>query len=265
MLDTETLELLPHSPERGFRSGLAYSYDVMATCPTFDKFMHDVTCGDAGLQAVLLEFAGYALSSDSCWAQKALVLEGVGSNGKSTLMNILRALAGKDNYASLTLSDLRGEGNRQMLDGKLFNMAEETPSKSLMESSIFKNLVTGGETQVRQLYKKPYVMRNRAKLIFACNDLPGSNDTSLGYFRRFLIVPFRATFSDALGNKDSFIEEKLIKELPGIFNRVIRHYAALVKNKVFSESGASLQALSEYRLDVDLVERFFTEEVTLAA
>lgn len=264
VLDLDTMEMLEHDRERGFRSILYYNYDATATCPNFDKFMHDITMGDTGLQQVLLEFAGYALSSDSCWAQKALVLEGHGSNGKSTFMSILRALAGRDNYASLTLSDLRAEGNRQMLDGKLFNMAEETPSRSLMESSIFKNLVSGGETQVRQIYKKPYVMRNRAKLIFACNELPGSNDTSLGYFRRFLIVPFRATFSDARGNKDPFIEEKLVQELPGIFNRVMKAYQVLVKNRKFSESEITKNALAEYRLDVDHFERYFSEEALVA-
>lgn len=263
VLDLDTLELTPHSIDAGFRYQLAYPYDAAATCPTFDAFLQQVTCGDKDLEAVLLEFCGYALSSDSCWAQKALVLEGSGSNGKSTFMSVLRALAGKDNYASLTLSDLRAEGNRQMLDGKLFNMAEETPSRSLMESSIFKNLVSGGETQVRQIYKKPYVMRNRAKLIFACNDLPGSNDTSLGYFRRFIIVPFKATFSDALGNKDAFIEEKLMRELPGIFNRVLGAFQGLVKRQRFSESMAVSDALDSYRMEVNTVLRFLGEHQML--
>lgn len=264
VLNTETLELLPHSTELGFRSMLTYTYDPAATCPTFDRFLSDVTCGDQSLAAVLLEFAGYALSGDSCWAQKALVLDGHGSNGKSTFMSVLRALGGKDNYSSLTLSDLRGEGNRQMLDGKLFNMAEETPSRALMESSIFKNLVAGGETQVRQIYKKPYVMRNRAKLIFACNELPGSTDTSHGYFRRFLIVPFRATFSDSKGNKDSFIEDKLTRELPGVFNLVLRHYKNLTKNKRFFESASTVAALQEYHTDVDTMRRFIFEETEAA-
>lgn len=261
VLDLRTMALGPHSPDIAFRYILDYDYDAQAQCPTWMKFMHDITLGDVSLQQLLMEFAGYALSSDSCWAQTALVLEGHGSNGKSTFMNVLRALAGRDNYASLTLSDLRAEGNRQMLDGKLFNMAEETPSRSLMESSIFKNLVSGGETQVRQLYKKPYVMRNRAKLIFACNELPGSSDTTHGFFRRLLIVPFRATFSDALGNKDPFIEEKLLRELPGIFNEAIRGYQRLLKGRAFTKADASHQAVEAYRREQDSVLSWVEDHV----
>lgn len=258
-------EFVPHTHEYGFRYVLGYDYDATALCPAFDQFLKDVTLGDESLEKLLLEYAGYALSGDECWAQKALVLEGSGANGKSTLMNVFRALAGKDNYASLTLSELKAEGNRQMLDGKLFNMAEETPNKALMDSSLFKNLVTGGETQVRQLYKKPYVMRNRAKLVFACNELPDSHDATTGYFRRFIIVPFRATFSVEAGTADPFIEGKLLQELPGIFNKVLAAYRSIRGAKKFSQSSKVVEALEAYKLEVDGVSRFLHEQVTVAS
>lgn len=251
VLDNETLEFSPHSPDRGFRYILGYDYDPQAACPTFDKFMKEVTSGDEELEKILLEFAGYALSSDECWIHKALVLEGQGSNGKSTYMTVLRFLAGKDNYTPFTLSDLKKEGNRQCLDGKLFNMAEETPSRSLMETSMFKNLVGGGESYVRQLYKNPYTMRNRAKLIFACNELPMTEDTSHGYMRRFLIVPFKALFTDEKGNKDPLIEEKLKSELAGIWNKVYAAYRGVKKRGQFSTSKSSSIALEDYKKEID--------------
>lgn len=260
VLDIDTMIFSQHNDEVGFRYVLDYDYNVDAICPTWDKFLADICGSDSGLSRILTEFAGYALSYDSCWAQKALVMTGVGENGKSTFMNVLRALAGTDNYTSLTLSELSKEGNRQLMDGKPFNMAEETPSKSLTDSSLFKNLVSGGETQVRQLYKRPYVMRNKAKLIFACNALPDSGDTTHGFFRRLIIVPFGATFSHEKGNRDDFIEKKLIDELPGIFNQCIKGYHGLRNRKKFSESAASSQALASYQLDINTVKRFFVEK-----
>ena len=251
-LNLATGEFSPHDRERGFRHVLGYDYDPAAQSPAFDKFMREVTCGDSELELLLLEYAGYAISGDPCWAQKALVLEGAGANGKSTFMAVLRALVGQGNYSSLTISELRQEANRQMLDGKFFNIAEETPTRGLMDTSVFKTLVSGGETQVRQLYKNPYVMRNRAKLIFACNELPSSGgDTTEGFFRRFLIAPFRAEFSEARGNIDPFIEDKLLKELPGIFNRVLRAYRTLCERGAFAKVGAVQTAVAKYREELD--------------
>lgn len=264
VLDLETLRFHDGpDPDLGFRSVLGYAFDPEARCPTFDRFMQDITCGDPELESILLEYAGYALGGDSCWAAKALVLDGTGSNGKSTFMNVLRGLAGQGNYSSLTLSELRNEGNRQMIDGKLFNMAEETPSRSLMESSLFKNLVTGGETQVRMIYKKPYTMRNKAKLIFACNELPDSLDATQGFFRRFIIVPFKAVFSKEAGNLDPFIEKKLLSELPGIFNRVIRAYGDLHRRGGFVASEKAAIELEKYKRDVDSVLRWFEAQCTV--
>lgn len=251
VLDIDTTEFTDHSPDRGFRYVLDYSYDPKATCPAWDKFLGDITRGDQELQAAIMEYVGYSLSNDSCWTQKALVLNGTGRNGKSTFISVIRALAGKGNYTALTLGDLGKEGNRQLLDGKLFNIAEETPTRGMTDSSIFKNLVTGGETQVRQLYKSPYIMRNRAKMIFACNELPESADTTSAFFRRLLIIPFRETFSFTKGNRDPHMEEKLLTELSGIFNKAIDGYKRLQKNSQFSRSDEANRALDEYQKAVD--------------
>ena len=260
-LDLNTNEFHPHTPDIGFRNVLDYDYDPKAECPCFDKMLQDVTMKDESLQKVILEFAGYAISQDSCWTQKALVLEGLGSNGKSTLINVLTALAGPANVTSLTLGDIKGEYNRQMLDGKILNIAEETPSKALADSSIFKNLVTGGSTLVRKIYKDPYTMRNRAKLIFSCNILPATEDTSDALFRRLIIVPFRARFQVGQEGFDPHIEEKMLKELPGIFNRVLQAYRELWERKQFSDSDAAREALDQYVRDINPVKDWIDEKI----
>lgn len=261
VLDIDTMALTPHSKDLGFRYVLSFDYDPSATCPTFDTFMRQVTCEDRELEQILLEFMGYSLSNDRCWLERALLLLGEGSNGKSTFINVLKGVAGEGNYTPLSIGDLRNEGNRQMLDGKLFNIAEETPDRALTDSSVFKNLVTGGETQVRQIYKKPYSIRNKAKLIFACNDLPRSADTSKGFYRRFLIVPFNAEFSQDKGNRDPFMEEKLLGDLPGVFNRAIAAYKQIKKSRAFTESETVAEALENYQLESDSAHAWIKENL----
>jgi P4 family phage/plasmid primase-like protien len=257
ILDLKTLQLLPHSPEFGFRNVVSYPYDPDAKAPNFEKFLLDIMDGRKPLADVLMEFAGYAFSNDICWAQVALILSGDGSNGKSTFMDILKDLAGDDNYSALTLSDLKSETARKMLDGKLFNLAEETPTYAMTESSIFKNLVGGGETTVKQLYKQPYRIKNKAKMMFACNELPRTKDTTRGYFRRLVIVPFDRRFEGAA--KDPFIKDKLMGELPGIYNLVIDGYRRLVKRRRFSEADEIAKEIEKYREDLDTVLSWYKD------
>jgi P4 family phage/plasmid primase-like protien len=262
VLNVDTMQLEAHSADYGFRYVLPYAYDAESAAPRFEKFLDEVTGGSHELSAVLIEFAGYCFSNDECWAEKSLIMTGEGSNGKSTFMNVLRALAGKENYASLTLSDLKAETNRQQLDGRLFNLAEETPTYAMAESSLFKNLVTGGETTVKMLYKQPYTIANKCKLMFACNELPKTKDTTKGFFRRLLIVPFNREFEGAA--KDPFLKEKLMSELPGIFNIVIRGYKRLHSQGRFTVSSAIDMEIKKYRLELDSVEAWLRDcvEVT---
>ncbi len=261
VLDLGSMELTPHSTQYGFRSCLEYDYDPNAKAPHFEKFLHEIMKGRADLVDILLEFVGYAFSNDKCWAQKALIMTGVGSNGKSTFMDVLKALAGEDNFSSLTLSDIKSETSRKMLDGKLFNLAEETPSYAMVESSVFKNLITGGEATVKVLYKQPYQIALNAKLMFACNELPKTKDTTRGYFRRLLIVPFDVIFDKTGANYDPFILEKLLTELPGIFNLVNAGYQRLRAQKGFSESKVVDAEVESYRKDIDTVRAWFEDAV----
>jgi putative DNA primase/helicase len=258
VLDLDTETLYPHSPEYGFRSVLPYPYDPTAKAPQFRKFLADVMDGREELINVALEFAGYSFSNDRCWAQKGMILTGEGSNGKSTLMDVFKALAGKGNYSSLTLMDIQKETSRKMLDGKLFNLAEETPTYAMIESSVFKNLVSGGETTMRMLYKHAYEIENKTKFIFACNELPRTRDTTRGFFRRLIVVPFDRNFEDDPA-KDPFIKQKLMEELPGIFNLVIRGYKRLQKQRGFTASPIIQDQIEQYRTDIDTVRAWYKE------
>lgn len=261
-LSLDSMDFMPHTPARGFRHVLPYDYAPGADCPAFRTLMQNVTGGDEKLQTMLLEYAGYAVSNDAIWLQKALVLLGGGANGKSTWLNILKALAGRDNFSSLGLKDFESEYNRQMLDGKLFNVSEEMP-RAKLETANFKAIATGATVQARKPYQEPYAFRNRAKLIFACNSLPDTWDTSDGFFRRFLIVPFNERFSDEKGNLDPFIEDKVLEELSGVFNLVLAAYRKLIVAKRFTDSEKSKEAAMDYRMEMDTVREWFADYVAV--
>ncbi len=122
-LDLETMEFRPHTPEIGFKSCLTYDFDENAVCPTFDQFLIDIFEGDEALSRMCLEYIGYALSGDDCWAAKALVLTGEGSNGKSTFLKAVKEVLGASNYSTSKVSYFTTkEYSVQRLDGKMANI-----------------------------------------------------------------------------------------------------------------------------------------------
>lgn len=261
VLDMISFELKPHSHEYGFRYCLPFDYDPKEECDTFDKYIDDVTMGDKNIQAVLLEFMGYSLSNtDPSIGQKALILVGEGSNGKSVWMDLLKYMAGKGNYATLSMgNEISKLENRQQLDGKLFNISEEVPTKALVENNIFKTLVTGGEVQARKLYCDSYSMKCNAKILMACNEMPKTDDGSYGLIRRLMIVPFQATFT---GNRqDSQMRFKLYSEASGIFNKVLAALIRFRANQGFTTSEAIDAAVDRYRRESSPVGTWFEDRV----
>lgn len=265
-LNMDSGEFFGHTPDIGFQYILPYEYNPSADAPVFKAMLERVTLGDSNLQQVLLEFMGYALSDDTCWLQKALVLTGDGSNAKSTFINVLRKLAGDGNYSSASMLDLRNsEYTRQQLDGKLFNVAEETPTSAMAETGLFKDLISGGELYVRQIFRGGYNMKNKAKFIFSCNTLPESSDTTSGFYRRLIIVPFNAVFSSRDADFDPHIESKLELELAGIFNLALHGYRKLLARGRIQESDIVDKAIASYIHDTDTVLTWFSDNTKVGA
>jgi len=244
--EMEPFKLYPHRMDLGMTYILPFEYDAKATCPRFETFMEEVTMGDKSLIAILQEFMGYSLSNaDAELGERALFLLGEGSNGKSVFLDVMKWLAGKENFSSVPLSSLDKETGRFELHGRMFNVTEETPRHGLKDSSVFKNLVTGGTMTIKQLYKNIATVKNNAKFIMAANELPHNTDTTKGMFRKILIVPFNATFE---GKKiDRKIRQKLKDELPGIFNWAIDGYNRLQTNEYhFTTSSAVEKEVHQY-------------------
>lgn len=250
-----------HDPTRGFRNVLPFHHVPGATAPVWEKFLLDIFDGDADKARLIEEFMGYALSGDAMWMQKALILVGQGSNGKSTLIEVLQALAGKDNFSSVKADKFNEPTFVQMLDGKLFNISGETPRKGFEESAGVKEL-TGGDTITgRKLYGQPFYFNNRAKIIFSCNEIPRTVDNTHGFYRRFWVVEFKRTFDPSKGVGDFKIGEKLRAELPGIFNRVRAAYQGAKDLEKFTEPKAVTEALEDLRQEMDVVGEWIRDNL----
>lgn len=263
VLDIKTRVFSEHSRDHGFRFILPYAYEPDAEAPRFEKFLKEVTCGDEGLIKTLKEFGGYCLSNDPYWDHKALMLVGEGANGKSVFMDVLKSLAGGF-FSATRLDNFNNDQKIALLDGKFFNFSEETSKKAFTDQNLetFKLVSSGGTVQAKVVYEKPYDFSNKAKLIFSCNNLPfNSADTSNGFKRRLLIVPFRETFGPE--KRDPFLKEKLEKERPGILNIFLKAYLDMKERGSCFESELSKQELEAYMLQENIVAQWASDCVEI--
>ena len=239
---------------------LPFEYCPRATAPLFDGYLNTVQ-PDIERQNILAEYLGYLFVKPSrLKLEKTLLLYGSGANGKSVFFEIVNALLGGDeNVSSYSLQNLTNENGyyRAMLGNKLVNYASEINGK--LETSIFKQLVSGEPVDARLPYGEPFTLHDYAKLIFNCNELPKEVEQSHAYFRRFLIIPFDVTIPES--EQDKELSKKIIDtELSGVFNWVLDGLRRLLLQKGFTKSEAVNKQLEIYKMQSDNVQLFLTDE-----
>lgn len=261
VLDIKTMKFTEgHPRDKGFMYVLPYNYDATEDAPRFSRYLEEVTKGDKELQKTLLEFGGYCLSNDEYWEHKALLLVGSGRNGKSVFLEVMASIA-ENAFSTVSMRNLQDVQHVATLEGKLFNLSEESSSNSFRETDMFKALTTGGQITVKTVYEKPYQIRNRAKLIFSCNELPSSADKSFGFYSRFAIVPFDAVFTRE--NRDPLLIQKLKAERAGILNMMLEAYREMKHRGYMTQSARGDLELEQYKTENDSVLQWIKEHVTV--
>jgi len=195
---------------------LPVRYVEDADCPKFKEFLGQIlTPGDASL---IQEVFGWCLIKNYRF-QKVVMCVGSGSNGKSTLLEVLKEFLGRDNIASIPLQQLARRFTPSQLFGKLANIYPDLPSGAFRETGVFK-VLTGGDQISAEVKYIPNFLNfvNYAKLIFSTNKIPETLDESDAFFRRWLLVNFPNVFEG--DEADTLLSKKIMtaEELSGIFN-----------------------------------------------
>jgi putative DNA primase/helicase len=239
---------------------LPFEYNPQSKAPLFEAYLNRVL-PDKERQRVLAEYLGFVFikhGSNALKEEKALILYGTGANGKSVFFEVVNALLGNDNVSSYSLQSLTNDNGyfRAKLANKLVNYASEINGR--LEASIFKQLVSGEPVEARLPYGQPFILKQYAKLIFNCNELPKDVEHTNAYFRRFLIIPFDVTIPE--NEQDKNLHAKIIEnELSGVFNWVLQGLNRLLTQKRFSECEAAQRAVEKYRVESDSVQMFLSE------
>jgi P4 family phage/plasmid primase-like protien len=211
-------------------------------CPKIMEFFHEVVEPDD--VELLLDFIAYCLWRDYKYANWLLFV-GYGQNGKSVLLNLIERFLGKDNTSSESLERLLGERFAPAnLYQKLANIDADVSGDILIKNTGKIKKLTGNDAYPGEFkYKTPFKFRNYAKLLFSCNEIPQTNDTTDAFFRRLIIINFTQQFLaerddphilDKLSTEAEF--SVLLHEVLGRLPRIIAHGIRPTTNEAMQET-----------------------------
>jgi putative DNA primase/helicase len=180
------------------------------------------------------------------------MLTGGGRNGKSKTIDLMKRFVGIDNCSSVPLQQLETDlYSASELFNKLANLPGDLDSKALEHTGMFKTLTGRDLIAAPRKYLNRVKFINFAKMIFACNQLPKTKDTSIAFWNRWILFEFPYTFlseqeynetkiedRDLIKLRDTNIIDKLSSpdELSGLLNRSLDGLDRLFSNKDFSNS-----------------------------
>lgn len=206
----DTLKMEGVQPKLKF----TYNFDLMYQPSTkgtlFQEKLEEILPDKLSRDRLLIYMA-YCLTS-SVKYQKALMMYGNGSNGKSFVMEVLHALIGLRKSTLVDLQKMGEKFNRILYMGKLVNFSDDLSKSGLADLAFFKTFT--GFTLISGQFKgeTPIVYTNKCKLICGCNMMPPvPDDTTDAFWRRWVIIVFRQTFK---GDKRITGLHKMITDNP---------------------------------------------------
>lgn len=237
-------------------------YDPTMPTPRFDAFMVEIFDGDRELSQYVLRYIGQALSglpSERCLQ----VWWGTGSNGKSTLVDLLLDVLG-DYARMLSIGLLLDTGRPRSsanaspdlaaLRGVRFAAGVETSEHQRWNESLVKQLTGTDKLTARFLYQREVMTFPPTwTLALATNHKPIVRGVDPAIWDRIHLVPFEVRFEG-----DRTLHDTLRKEAPGILAKLVTACIAW-RVKGLCPPARVLAEVEEYKADQDTIGQFINE------
>lgn len=246
-LNLLTGELTGHSPDFYDFARVPITYNPEASSKAVDGVLNTIFCGDKEVINLVEEMLGSCLVSALIW-QVAFIFYGSGANGKSTFFYLLRQFLGEKNVSSISLDKLGDRFTTVELEHKLANVGDDLSYTFIKDNGTVKKLISGDAVQVERKNEQPYSFVSYASQVFACNELPRTNDLSDGMRRRLCFIPCLAKFGQGGIKKNPRIKFDITTEdaLSHLLNRAIRGLKRLDVNGEFTSPKIVEQAKADY-------------------
>lgn len=268
--------LEPHTDKYYFKNQIPVNFNPLSSCPNIDSFIQSTI--EQKFQKTAYEIVASCLYR-KYFIQKAIMLTGIGQNGKSIYLDVLGQLLGEENISHEQLQGIcHSSFSSAELYGKLANICGDLPAVILEDTGNFKQLTSGMDSvSAQKKFMNPFNYVNSAKLLFSANEIPETKDQTEAFFRRWLIIDFPYKFVSGLKEEEycGFIKKEdksLIQklttesELEGLLNKAITHLHELLSTRQFTNSPTTDEIKMKYNLRsnsaVVFIELFVDDEVS---
>lgn len=247
--DVVTDTMQDFSPSIVITNKIPWDYNPQAFNELTERTLNKLACGDTAIRSLLEECIGYCFYRRSELG-KAFILTGEKNNGKSTFLDMVKAVLGEENISALDLKELGDRFTTSMMFGKLANIGDDIGDDFMQGTQVamFKKIVTGNRIKAERKGQDPFEFNPYIKLLFSANDIPRMKDKTGAVLRRLVIIPFNAQFSKDDPDYDPFIKYKLIEQgsVEYLIKLGIIGLRRVLENQDFTRSDRVDRQLEEY-------------------
>jgi putative DNA primase/helicase len=222
-----------------------------AKAPLFEG--HVAWCQTAPeMQRYLQKLLGYGMTGVTK-EQLFVIFQGKGGDGKSTLINAVRAVAGSYSVGAAIETFLDAGMRRgaeaspdlaRLAGDSRFICTAEPPRGSKLAAATIKAFTGGGTIQARELRQGIFEFTPLGKVFLECNSRPVINDTDDGIWRRIRILLFENQLSKDQIDQD--LPDKLRAERDGILSWLVEGVIAWMDEGLATPEAVTA-ALDDYR------------------
>ena len=247
--DVVTDTMQDFSPNIVMTNKIPWDYNSAAFSELADHTLNRLACDDPAIRSLLEECIGYCFYRSNAY-KRSFMLTGDKDNGKSTFLDLVKAVLGEDNISALDPKELGDRFTTSMMFGKLANIGDDIGDDFMQGTQVamFKKIVAGNRIKAERKGQDPFEFNPYIKLLFSANDIPRMKDKTGAVLRRLVIIPFNAQFSKEDPDYDPFIKYKLIE--PGSIEYLIKlgimGLRRVLENQDFTRSDRVDRQLEEY-------------------
>jgi putative DNA primase/helicase len=214
-----TISLHAPTPLWFSRESTGYDFLPTADCPVWSRCLSQWFPDDPDSIALLQEWFGYCLTSDTS-AEKLLLLIGRPGTGKSTAMTVLQHVLGPHSIATSSMESLTEQFGLHALIGKnVAQLQEARVSAGINYARSVQRLlsIVGRDPQYIDRKNRDALSNVLlpTKFMLAANEVPRLPDNTGALMRRLLVLDFDHSTIDS-SNRDPFLKQKLRMERNGI-------------------------------------------------
>jgi putative DNA primase/helicase len=258
-LDLRTGKLKAHNPVDRITKIVPTDYHPDAPRPRFEQFLKE-TLVDEAVISFVKRYSGYTLTGITRERLLA-ILYGLGKNGKTTLVELLRDVIG--DYATntdtetLLMKRYQGVGNDvAALKGARFVSAAEVEQGRRLAESKVKQLTGRDTVTARYLFGEPFNFTPEFKLWLSTNNKPVIQGTDDAIWDRLRLIPFTQRFDG--DRQDPKLPQKLRAELPGVLAWMVEGCLEWQEHGL-GEPESVRQATDQYRAEMDTLAAFIED------